>query len=260
MVINFEILKRSAVDDTFFECVNSALLHILVFVLLRQFLTFDLRLGLLSGDVAYLAEALMALLLNRRYRFVALDALARFLLMASVAGLVFHLWQKAYVPHGRVKGYSLALDIYYRWAVPVEMALVAGPFLFIALRADLRNMRTEAPVSKSVDAYYGYAIPIIAFGLFPGIGRSLQVNCEPVGTYVAIWGISLLAICGLALSLVVNRRSILIASALSTLLISGHRCVETPLTLIIMLCAVAMLVTWRWLPKGRIWPADPMPA
>jgi hypothetical protein len=258
LLINWEILKRNPNTGAFFECVNSALFHILLFLALRYFLQFDLRLRLFSSDVAYLVEAVVAILLNRRYGLVSLDALARFLLVASTVGFVFHIWQFAYVPKfGPIRGYSLALDIYYRWAIPVEMALVASPFLFIALKGDLRAITTGAPVSKSADAYYGYAIPIIAFGLFPGIGRSLEANCGAMGNYVAISGISILAVSGIILSLALNRRSILIASAASAVLILiPGRCIETPVALIIMLLAIAVFVTWRWLPKGRVWPAE----
>lgn len=260
VAINFELLGRAPRDEDFLEYVTSGFFCLLVFG--AGYWSMPVRIGSIgvTSELSLIVTALAAALVNIRFQFASLGVLSRLLLLAAVAGFLFNLWQSAYVPKMALHEFSLALEFYRYWSKPIEMALVAGPFLFLALKSDIGGMRTGMQTSRVVDIYYSYALPLLCFGLYPGIGRGDVANCETTGTYVAIWAIIAVATCGIALSLVFNRRSILIASAVSATLLSVNRCVEVPILPIAFATAAAMLIVWRWLPKGRFRTEAPVSA
>jgi hypothetical protein len=252
MVLNFEFVKRNQVKPAFFEYVNSGLIILLMYLPISSLVIFELRWRPFGRQIILLVDVAIVLAINWRYRLVSLNTIAWFLLVATVVGFLFQLWQDAYVPRNTVKVYSLPLHIYYRWMTPVEMVLIAAPFLISALASDVRTIRRDAASNARADAYYSYAIPLVAFGLFPGVGRGLQANCEMMSSFVAIGGIILVIAGSYVLSLVLDRKSILMAGACSAALLMINRCVWSPLPAIVVLIAIAMLVSWRWLPKYHL--------
>jgi hypothetical protein len=257
--INFELLRWRHGEGGFLEYFNSALFCALV--MLGPYFTLPTLLRIpFTSDMSLAFTALVAWGINRRYRLPSLTALMHMLLIAAMVGSVLDLWQHFYVPRQSVRSYSLALDLYYNWSKPAEMALIAGPFLVHAIWQDIRAISRHAMTSPTLDSYYSYSLPFLAFGFFPGVGRGLIANCERPGTFVAIAGIVAHIAFGLVLSLVFNRRSILMGAAASSLLLIINRCIELPVEYIAAAVTAAMLIAWRWLPKGRIWSGESVSA
>ena len=252
VVLNFEFVKHNQVKPAFFEYLNAGLLVVLTYFPISHLVIFELEWRPFGRQIILLVEVAIILAINWRYRLISLSTIVRFLLVATVVGFLFQLWQDAYVPRYSVKGYNLPLDIYYRWMMPVEMALIAAPFLISALASGGRTIRRDAANNARADAYYSYAIPLIAFGLFPGVGRSFQANCEVMSSFVAIWGIIVVVAGSYLLSMVLDRKSVLIGGASTAVLLAINGCVWSPLPAIVVLIAIAMLLLWRWLPKYHV--------
>jgi hypothetical protein len=249
VVLNFEFVKRNQIKPAFFEYVNTGLLVLLMYFPVSNLVVFELRWRPFGRQIALLVEVAIILVVNWRYRLISLSAIARFLLVATAVGFLFQLWQDAYVPRNSVKGYSLPLVIYYRWMMPVEMALIAAPFLFSALAGDIATIRRHVANRPTADAYYSYAIPMIAFGLTPGVGRGFHTYCEYISSHIAISSVIALIAGSFALALVFDRKSILIAAASTAVLLRLNPCVWAPLPVIVVAVAIAMLLSWRRLPK-----------
>jgi hypothetical protein len=247
MALNFEIFKRSRNANSFVEYLNTIFFHMVLYFYLEGF---SIELGKFRFEAVLVLEAAIVSLINIRYRFLSLKAMISFLILASAVSFPFTLWHIVYVPHGMVRGFSAPFVFYRYWMTPVQMLLVTAPFLFTALADDLRAIRNDPERSAMLDVYYCYTLPLLAFGLFPGVGVSLQANCDLNSTYVAIGGIVMLVVAGLTLSLVTNRKSILLASALAALPLGFNRCVQVPFSEVVLVACIVMLLAWRWLPKG----------
>jgi hypothetical protein len=117
----------------------------------------------------------------------------------------------------------------------------------------LYDLRRDAVGDKEErnDAYYFFSMLLLAFGFFPGIGRSHQAICGTLSNEIAVGGFVALLLTGLALSLIVDRKSILISCALSGVFLGFNRCVTVPILEIYWALTLAILIFWRWIPKGR---------
>lgn len=251
LVLNLEIVRRTDLDGSMAEYLNTVLFHVAFFFLAPSYY-FDLLpppVNRFDSEIQFAVEALVVVLLNMRYQFVSLRALSHFLALAVIVCLPFEIWRLIWVPHGRVHGFSIALEVYRYWMMPVEMMLIAGPFFVTALAMDFGS-KGNGSQAVMADVYYLYALPLMAFGLFPGVGISLQANCDLNSTYVAIGGIVVLILAGLVLSLFTHRKSIVLASALAALPLGVNRCVTAPVFEAILIVCGILLLTWRWLPKG----------
>jgi len=247
MVLNFEITKRGRKENSFAEYLNAVFFHVLLYFYLGAH---SMEWGEFRIEIVFLLEATIVALINVRWGFLSLKAMVRFLVLASVVTFPFTLWERAYVPRFGMWHNNIPLEFYYYWMMPIETLLISAPFLSMALAKDLMAIRGGTENSKMLDVYYCYAIPLLAFGLFPGIGISHQANCDLNSTYVAISGIVVLILAGLMLSLFTHRKSILLASALASIPLGFNRCVTEPVSETILIVCGIMLLTWRWLPKG----------
>jgi hypothetical protein len=247
LALNFEIIKRGQNANSFAEYLNATIFHFLFYFYVRGV---AMHWGLFRTELVFLLEIVSVAVINIRYKFLSLKGLVRFLALAVAISFPFTLWEHAYVPRLGLWRDNIPLEIYYYWMMPIEMLLVAAPFLFTALAEDFRPVRQSAARSAMLDVYYFYTWPLLAFGLFPGVGHSHQANCEVNATYVAIAGTVALVCSGFLLSLVTNRKSIVVASALASLPLGFNHCVTVPFTSLVLVACVITLLAWRWLPKG----------